>query len=209
MFPKSFRNGGECCPRLETASWKSNGASFSNNLIHCYSTILLIFPLLPPSLVSFTQNETKTRHVLYLKKKRNKNSRYFLYTLFISQKNKLQSFNKILKQISFRVNFNQSLSVNPFYILSVYVSEKISQSLNSLKIRFNGKKKINKTQYRRVTNASPENSTTRLCISPFAFSLEDMSAIKRSSGVRWPRILRIFTRHVCIYTYTCIYIRDR
>lgn len=141
MFPKSFRNGGECCPRLETASWKSNGASFSNNLIHCYSTILLIFPLLPPSLVSFTQNETKTRHVLYLKKKRNKNSRYFLYTLFISQKNKLQSFNKILKQISFRVNFNQSLCVNPFYILSVYVSEKISQSLNSLKIRFNGKKK--------------------------------------------------------------------
>lgn len=127
-----------------------------------------------------------------------------MYTLFISQKNKLQSFNKILKQISFRVNFNQSLSVNPFYILSVYVSEKISQSLNSLKIRFNGKKKINKTQYRRVTNASPENSTTRLCISPFAFSLEDMSAIKRSSGVRWPRILRIFTRHVCIYT--CIYI---
>lgn len=127
-----------------------------------------------------------------------------MYTLFISQKNKLQSFNKILKQISFRVNFNQSLSVNPFYILSVYVSEKISQSLNSLKIRFNGKKKINKTQYRRVTNASPENSTTRLCISPFAFSLEDMSAIKPSSGVRWPRILRIFTRHVCIYT--CIYI---
>lgn len=118
LFPKSFRNGGECCPRLETASWKSNGASFSNNLIHCYSTILLIFPLLPPSLVSFTQNETKTRHVLYLKKKRNKNSRYFLYTLFISQKNKLQSFNKILKQISFRVNFNQLLSVNLFYILS-------------------------------------------------------------------------------------------
>lgn len=46
------------------------------------------------------------------------------------------------------------------------------------------------------------------CISPFAFSLEDMSAIKRSSGVRWPRILRIFTRHVCIYRYIYIYTRS-
>lgn len=119
MFPKSFRNGGECCPRLETASWKSNGASFSNNLIHCYSTILLIFPLLPPSLVSFTQNETKTRHVLYLKKKKKQKFSIFLVHPFhFSKKNKLQSFNKILKQISFRVNFNQLLSVNLFYILS-------------------------------------------------------------------------------------------
>lgn len=35
-----------------------------------------------------------------------------------------------------------------------------------------------------------------------------MSAIKRSSGVRWPRILRIFTRHVCIYRYIYIYTRS-
>lgn len=144
MFPKSFRNGGECCPRLETASWKSNGASFSNNLIHCYSTILLIFPLLPPSLVSFTQNETKTRHVLYLKKKKKQKFSIFLVHPFHFSKKQITIIQQDIK-----TNFLSSqFQPTPFresllYPLRkiLYVFEKISQSLNSLKIRFNGKKK--------------------------------------------------------------------